>query len=193
MKRLLILSMITGLALSLPAGSFAQDKEAEYTVGVDDVLSIKVLKPEELTATVTVAPDGAITFAYIGSVVVKDQTIAQIQDEIQSRLADGYMKYPVVSVSLQACRSRQFFVYGEVVEPGSYLIDENMTVLRAISMAGGFTRFGSSSRVKILRPKKTGQGYETIKVNMTGVMKGHSDEDVLLKQGDIVTASEGVF
>jgi polysaccharide export outer membrane protein len=193
MKRLLILSMITGLALSLPAGSFAQDKEAEYTVGVDDVLSIKVLKPEELTATVTVAPDGAITFAYIGSVVVKDQTIAQIQDEIQSRLADGYMKYPVVSVSLQASRSRKFFVYGEVVKPGSYLIDENMTVLRAISMAGGFTRFGSSSRVKILRPKKTGQGYETIKVNMTGVMKGHSDEDVLLKQGDIVTASEGVF
>jgi len=193
MKRFLILSLITGLILSLPAGSFAQNKGAEYTIGVDDILDINVLKPEELTKTVTVAPDGAITFPYIGSVVVKGHTIAQIQDEIQTRLADGYMKYPVVSVSLQQSLSRKFFVYGEVVKPGSFPMEENITVLRAISMAGGFTQFGSSSKVKVLRPKKTGVGYETIKVNIKGIMNGDSDEDVLLKPGDIVTVSEGVF
>lgn len=193
MKRLLILSIILSLVLTLPAGSFAQNKSAEYTVGIEDVLNIKVLKPEELANTVTVAPDGAITFPYIGSVVVKGRTIAQIQDEIQTRLANGYMKYPVVSVSLQESRSLKFFVYGEVEKPGSYPMENNTTVLRAISMAGGFTKFGSSSRVKVLRAKKAGVGYDAISVNIKRVMDGDSDEDVLLKQGDIVTVSEGVF
>ena len=66
---------------------------------------------------------------------VKDLTVAEIQAKVQSALADGYMKYPVVVVSLQESRSRRFFVYGEVVKPGTYLIAENTTVLRAISMA----------------------------------------------------------
>jgi polysaccharide export outer membrane protein len=173
--------------------SDAYGSSKEYTVGVGDILDINVLKPEELAQTETVAPDGAITFPYIGSVVVKGHTIEQIQDEIQSRLGDGFMKYPVVSVSLKESLSRNFFVYGEVVKPGSYPIQENMTVLRAISMAGGFSKFGSSSSVKVLRAKKSGVGYNTITVNIKRVMDGDSDEDVTLVQGDIVTISEGVF
>ncbi|MCK5242290.1 polysaccharide export protein [bacterium] len=165
----------------------------EYTLGVDDVIQIDVLKPEPLTTFSTVAPDGKITFPYIGNVLVKGRTVAQVQEEIQARLADGYMKYPVVAVALKESRSRNFFVYGEVLKPGSYPIEENMTVLRAISMAGGFSRFGSSSRVKVLRPKKNGPGYDTLKINVNAVMKGNASEDLLLSPGDIVVISEGMF
>jgi polysaccharide biosynthesis/export protein len=171
----------------------AAESQSPYTVGVDDVLEINVLQPETLKAVVTVSPDGTITYPYIGSVKVKGLTVPQVEAEVQKRLADGYLKYPVVSASLQETRSRKFFVYGEVLKPGPYMIEENMTVLRAISMAGGFTRFGSSSRVKVLRPKASGTGYDTLKVNINEVMKGITEEDIEILQGDIVVVSEGVF
>ena len=186
------LALITAAAIPCKAqGEAAQEKA--YTVGVDDILEISVLQPDELLRVVNVAPDGRITFPYIGSVEVKDLTVPQVQEKVRYALADGYMKYPVVVVSLQESRSRKFFVYGEIIKPGAYAIAENTTVLRAISMAGGFSKFGSSSRVKVLRPKPDEAGYETIKIEINKVMDGDSGSDILLKPGDMVVVSEGVF
>jgi polysaccharide export outer membrane protein len=168
-------------------------KPAEYTIGVDDLLTIAVLQPEQLAADVTVAPDGSITFPYIGSVTAAGLTLSAIQKDIEARLSAGYMKYPVVSVSLKEARSRKFFVYGEVMRPGTFMLTQNTTVLRAITMAGGFTRFGSKNTVKVLRPRKNKPGYEAIKVNIKGIMNGNSDEDLLIQPEDIVVVSEGVF
>ena len=179
-----------------PAATITQSTVAtstDYQVGPNDILDINVLQPEQLTNTETVSPDGNITFPYIGTVPVKGQTLAQIQDDIQKRLSDGYMKYPVVSVSLKESHSRRFFVYGEVVRPGAYDIEENMTVLRGISLAGGFSQFGSASRVKVLRLKKGTGGYDVIKVNVKDVMDGVADADPAIDQGDIIVVSEGIF
>ena len=164
----------------------------DYKVGVDDVLDISVLQPEQIALVVTVSPDGSITFPYITKVDVKGKTPAEIQEEIQNRLADGYLKYPIVSVSLKQSQSKKFYVYGEVMKPGIYFITDNMTVLKAISEAGGFTKYGSSSRVKILRPKPGTAGYDMIKINMNRIMDGRA-QDVVLKPGDIVRVEEGVF
>ncbi|MCX7927011.1 MAG: polysaccharide export protein [Candidatus Omnitrophica bacterium] len=165
----------------------------EYRIGVDDVLDITVLQPEKLAVTVTVAPDGTINFPYIGPVKANGLTLVELQSEIQKRLSEGYMKYPVVSVFLRENRSKKFFVYGEVVRPGTYSLEENMTVIKAISVAGGFTKFGSASRVKVLRPKEDKAGYEAIKVNINAAMAGDSNADLVLRQGDIVVVSESAF
>ena len=167
-------------------------KSADYTIGNEDVLDIAVLQPEQLALTVTVSPDGSITFPYIGKVDVKGKTPSGVQDEIQSRLADGYLKYPVVSVAVKESRSKKFYVYGEVLKPGTYFLEDNMTVMKAISTAGGFTKYGSSSRVKVLRPKVNGSGYETFKANMKLIMNGLA-KDIVLEPGDIVQVEEGVF
>jgi len=167
-------------------------KSQDYTIGNEDILDIAVLQPEQLALTVTVSPDGSITFPYIGKVDVKGKTPSEVQEEIQSRLADGYLKYPVVSVAVKESRSKKFFVYGEVIRPGTYFLEDNMTVLKAISTAGGFTKYGSSSRVKVLRPKANAAGYETIKANMKLIMNGLS-KDIVLEPGDIVQVEEGVF
>ena len=193
---LCILLIVSIVAVVPPVAAVAQEAEVTetpYTVGVDDLLEISVLQPDELLRVVNVAPDGTITFPYIGTVKVKDLTIDEIQREVQDALADGYMKYPVVVVTLRESRSRRFFVYGEVMKPGTYQMAENTTVLRAISMAGGFSKFGSSSRVKVLRPKDGEAGYETIKIKISKVMNGDSEEDILLKTGDMVVVSEGIF
>jgi len=167
--------------------------ESGYTVGVDDILDINIIQPEKLITTATVALDGMISFPYIGNVYVKDKSLSEIQKIIEEKLSDGYMKYPVIAVSLRESHSKNFFVYGEVVRPGSYPIEENMTVLRAISSAGGFTKFGSSSNVKVLRVSEGKTGYQPLKVNIKDIMKGEVEADVLIKADDIIVVSEGIF
>ncbi len=199
--RVMFLAMVLSFCLINPGTIFASKdrkepavvpEENEYTVGVEDVLDISVLQPETMNLTVTVTPDGSITFPYIGKVMVNDKTPSAIQEEIQKRLADGYLKYPVVAVALRECRSKKFYVYGEVVRPGTYLLEDNMTVLKAISNAGGLTKYGSLGRILILRPKTDSPGYVNVKVNMDLIMNGIS-QDIPLEPGDIVQVKEGVF
>jgi len=126
-----------------------------------------------------------IAFPYVGTVKVKGLTIQEVQQRVKRALSDGYMNYPVVTVALRESRSRKFFVYGEVTKPGSYTLDDSTTVLRAVSVAGGFTKFGSSSEVKVLRARNDTVGYESIKVKIEAVMNGDSTADMLLEPGDI--------
>jgi polysaccharide biosynthesis/export protein len=164
-----------------------------YTVGVGDILLVDILQPDRSTNQVTVSPDGSISVPYLGSVKVKGKSITQIQKNIQWGLANGYLRYPVVVVSLVQSRSRNFTVNGEVNRPGSYPLEDNTTVLKAISIAGGFTRFGSSSHVKILRPRQDRPGYNIIKVDIKAAMEGNPNADIVLQSGDIVVVSEGFF
>jgi polysaccharide export outer membrane protein len=146
-----------------------------------------------MTINPTVSPGGHISVPYIGSVNVKGMTISQAQRVIQKKLGNGYLKYPVVVLSLIESRSRSFTISGEIVKPGNYALVENTTVLKAISMAGGFTKFGSKSNVKILRPRKNRPGYLNIKVDLKAVLNGDANADVLIEPGDIVVVSEGLF
>jgi polysaccharide export outer membrane protein len=164
-----------------------------YTVGIGDVLDIRVLQPEQLKTSITVVPDGSITFPYIGNVQVKGMTLAYIQDHIQARLGDGYMKYPVVSISLEQSRSRKFFISGDVTRPDTYPIKENTTVLKAISIAGGFAGYGPSCQVKVLRQNKDNLVSETIKIDVKEIMNGNSRQDLLIQPGDMIEVSAGKF
>jgi len=187
LKRIFLLLLILLLQSSYTYASL------EYTVGIGDILEVSILQPDQLTNRVTVSPGGDISVPFLGSVKVKGKTITQIQRTIQWRLAKGYLKYPVVTVSLVESRSKNYTISGEVNNPGTYPLGENTTVLRAISIAGGLTRFGSSSRVKILRPRKDRPGYRKIKVDIKAVLDGDSRADILLESGDIIVVSEGVF
>ncbi|MDD4940340.1 MAG: SLBB domain-containing protein [Candidatus Omnitrophica bacterium] len=175
------------------AGLCQQPQLDEYRVGVDDVLEINILKPEKLTITVNVSPDGSISMIYLGDVRVKGLTLTEIQTGIQNRLADGYMNYPLVSVFVKESRSRKFFVYGDVTKPGSYSMEHATTVLKAISIAGGFSKNSASSKVKILRLASDDSGYGHIDVDMKSIMRGETSADVMLEPGDTLIVSEGNF
>lgn len=177
------------LLLLLSAQVFAQ----VYTIGVGDILQVDIIQPDKMSLTVTVSPGGEISVPYIGSVYVKGMTIAGTQKVIEKKLGNGYLKYPVVVVSLVESRSRSFTISGEVIRPGNYALVENTTVLKAISIAGGFTKFGSKSNVKILRPRKDRPGYISIKVDLKAVLDGDASADIIIQPSDIIVVSEGVF
>ncbi|MBI4649981.1 SLBB domain-containing protein [Candidatus Desantisbacteria bacterium] len=169
----------------------SEEPPAKYTVGIDDILEISILQPERISTIVAVSPDGAITFPYVGNVQVKDMPMEKIQEKIQSMLAN-YMKYPVISISLRESRSRKFYIYGNVIHPGVYPVEENLTLLRSISIAGGFVQYGPASRVKILRPKKGENVFENIKININDLMAGVT-KDIYIYPQDVIEISAGRF
>ena len=183
----------TALFLFIIAASTVHVSAQVYTVGVGDILEVSILQPDQMTTRVTVSPGGDISVPYIGSIYVKGKTISGTQKIIQDKLAAGYLKYPVITVSLIESRSKSFTISGEIIRPGNYALLENTTVLKAISIAGGFTRFGSSSRVKILRPRKDRPGYMSIKVDLQAVLDGDAKADIVIAAGDIIVISEGIF
>ncbi len=169
----------------------AESASAVYVLDVQDVLTISVLQPDPFSVELIVAPDGSITFPYIGTVSVKGLTLMQTQENIQKGLMD-YMKYPVVSVSLKQSKSLTFFVFGEVQRPGSYILEKDTTVLKAITTAGGFTRVASTDNVKVVR-QAAGGATSALTVDVDALMNGASTVDEKVGQGDVITVSKRFF
>ena len=90
-----------------------------------------------------------------------------------------------------ATSTQFFYVSGEVKNPGSYPITPGLTVLKAVSVAGGLTKFGSKGKVEILR-KVSQRNTERIKVDL-GDIEGGKKPDVPLKPEDIIKVGKRVF
>ena len=79
-------------------------------------------------------------------------------------------------------------VLGQVSSPGNYHHTKDVTLIRVIGQAGGFTALAAITRVKIVRSENTGK-QKVIMVNAGKIMDGHSP-DVKLEPGDLVTVPE---
>ena len=88
--------------------------------------------------------------------------------------------------------AESIFVFGQVATPGAIkLLEKDITVIEAISMAGGFTGIASPSRTRIVRMEN---GVEkTIYVNVNRIIRGKKSKDIILKAGDIIVVPEAFF
>jgi len=89
--------------------------------------------------------------------------------------------------------AEQFFIIGQVEKPGSYLYKENqISLVEAISMAGGFTRIAARNRTRIIRVE---DGVEKIiEVRVDEITDaGKKGQDVLVKPGDVIVIPESIF
>ena len=178
---------------ALLAVTAAQASQGEgYRIGPRDVLEVRVFDLDQLNSTVRVSEAGTIELPVIGEIVASGMTQNGLAKAIEQALS-RFVNDPQVFVVVSEYQSQRFSTLGAVSSPGIYPMVGRTTLLEAISMAGGFTKFGSSSRVKVLRPKKDEAGYETVKIDIKKVMNGDSQKDILLITGDMVVVSEGVF
>ncbi len=184
MKNLFLIFMAICCLLIFPSVANAKSPTVQYSVGIDDVISIVVIDRSDLKTVTTVAIDGSITFPYIGTLYVKGLKLSEIKNKITKKLSK-YIKYPVVSVSLVNSKSRKIFIYGEVVKPGEYMLGEEMTVVKAISVAGGIRPGGLYGKVKVRRVREGKPGYRDIKINLKSTIEG-TTRDMLLQPDDIV-------
>jgi protein involved in polysaccharide export with SLBB domain len=163
----------------------------DYRVGSGDVLAIKVLHEEDLTGSYVVSPDGAIAFPLVGLLPVRGRSLPEVHNALEGRL-NSYIRYPVITVSLEKSNSRKIFVYGEVKSPGEYDLEDRLTVVQAIARAGGLARGASESKVKILRPSGDASGYRVIPVDLRNVL-ARGEGDPALEPNDIILVREGWF
>jgi polysaccharide export outer membrane protein len=155
--------------------------EDEYIIKVGDALYISVWGHEDLEQRVSVRSDGTVRFPLVGEVDAAGYTITEFSDNLREELDRDYIIDPFVNVTVE---TPTFFVIGEVNSPGQYKIEGNIDVLKAISVAGGFTEF-ASHKVKIIR--KDAFGQDTIMVNVDEIMKGRSaGEDAEIKPNDVI-------
>jgi polysaccharide biosynthesis/export protein len=156
-----------------------------YLIGDKDILAIDVWHEAELSRAVPVRPDGKISVPLLGEVQASGLT----PDQLQANLTDGLRKYltnPEVTVIVQEARSQFFNVVGEVMKPGAYILGEQLTVLDAIALAGGFRDFASQKKIYVLRARSDGS-QQRIPFNYKEVIKGHKvSQNILLQPRDTV-------
>lgn len=125
---------------------------ADYVVGPQDVLSITVFNEPSMTGRFTVESDGHITFPLLGRVPVAGKTLRVIQDDLTRRLGSDLLVDPQVTVIVEQFRSQSIFVVGEVRQPGKHTISGAMTLIEALSKAGGTTDSAGTELI-VRRPK----------------------------------------
>lgn len=156
-----------------------------YVIGENDLLDIDVWKEKEISRAIPVRPDGKISLPLIGEIQASGMTPLQLQDDIAQRLK-AFIANPQVTVIVSDPRSHHFNIVGQVAKPGAYPLSQSMTVLDAISAAGGFRDFAKETKIYVLRTMPGGNQVR-LPFNYKDAIKGKKPENnVVLKPGDTI-------
>jgi polysaccharide export outer membrane protein len=158
--------------------------DPNYVIGAHDVLDINVWKEPDVSRTVPVRPDGKISLPLLNDVQAAGLTPAQLAAQITESLKK-YVTSPQVTVIVTTINSQRVYILGEVTRPGAFPLIPGMSVLQALSSAGGFTQF---AKVKSIFVRRIENGKETkYPFNYKEVINGKKPEqDILLKAGDTI-------
>jgi polysaccharide export outer membrane protein len=158
--------------------------DPNYVIGAQDVLDISVWKEAELSRSVPVRPDGKISLPLLNDVQAAGLTPSDLTAQITAGL-NKFMTNPQVTVIVSQINSQRIYILGEVARAGSYTLLPDMTVLQALSDAGGFTAFANSKKVDVLRQDNGKQ--QKIPFNYKDVISGKNPgQNILLKPGDTI-------
>jgi polysaccharide export outer membrane protein len=147
---LLVAALSAGCSSYRPApAAFSKALQAPYLLDSGDRVRITVFEQESLTNAYSVDQAGYISFPLVGAVPARGQSAVQLEAAIATKLRNGYLRDPDVSVEID--RYRPIFVMGEVGAAGQYSYVPGMTVQKAIAVAGGFSQRGNQSTVDITR------------------------------------------
>jgi polysaccharide export outer membrane protein len=159
-----------------------------YVIGHEDMLRITVWKNPELSIDVPVRPDGKISVPLLNDVQAAGLTPEELKELLTKQLAE-FVVSPDVTVIVTQVLSKRVYVMGGVVRSGAHTLNQDMRVLDAISVAGGFTQFANKGDVKILRRK--GGGIVEYRFDYGGYLKGRAPEsNMLLAPGDTIVVPD---
>jgi protein involved in polysaccharide export with SLBB domain len=198
-RPLTALMILSGVLLLATSPAMAQDFPGEivgagelppilsgpYKIQVGDVLDIQFFKTVDLNQTRTVGPDGEIYLPIVGRVDVVGRTV----DDVTKEITEGYQKEminPQITVSVAEYSGLQVYVSGEVNRPGIQEYRGGLTLVQAISDAGGFNRRARREEVLLIRPGPENEPVGTIIDVKQILRKGMVSNDVPLAPLDIV-------
>jgi polysaccharide export outer membrane protein len=153
-----------------------------YIIGPEDVLHIFVWKEESLTKTVPVRIDGKISLPLLDDIQASGLTPLQLKNELTNKLK-VFVDNPTVTVTVIEANSYKVFISGEVKTPGIVRIRSEITLVKLIIMAGGFTEWANKRKIIIIT-KEDGK-EKRITVNYNKIIDGDIP-DIVIKNGDTV-------
>ena len=157
------------------------------SLGSGDMLEVRVYQETDISGIYRVSPEGVIDFPLCGKVPVVGMTSSGAADAITECLRKGFLRRPNVTVMVKEFNSKKVFVFGEVAKPGAFSFEEGMTIIHAVSQAGGFNRTAAKNSVNITRLQN---GKELkIPVKVEDIVVGR-EKNVVLMPGDIIFVPE---
>ncbi len=157
-----------------------------------------VFGESELSGKYTVEQDGTFTFPQLGRVKAGGLTLRALEQELKTKLADGYLKNPQVAVAVETYRSQRIIVMGEVRTPGEYQLNGEMTLLAALARAGSTTPT-AGHEATIVRPRRNPKAgeepSEVIRIDLTDLQAGDMTLNIPLQDGDTINVpkAQSVF
>jgi polysaccharide export outer membrane protein len=143
-----------------------------------------VWKEPDLTQDVTVLPDGKITFPLIGEVQAQGRTVTELKKDITDKLKD-YVTAPEVTVVVRQINSRHIYTLGKLTTPGIYPLQPEMTVLQALSTAGGLAEWADEKNIRVIR--REGEKEIQYRFNYKDFIAGKDvQQNILLKPNDTI-------
>jgi polysaccharide export outer membrane protein len=163
-------------------GKAAGQAVSTYKIAAGDQIDVYVWGDERLQRSLTVLPDGTFSFPLAGTVMAAGHPTGDVEAELARLLAPQYKGVaPQVTVSVKQITGMQISVIGKVKGPGTFSPTRYVTVLDALTLAGGPTDFADLSNIVILRTKN---GKSTVvRVRLGGVLKGRPTESELAGDG----------
>lgn len=181
-----------------------------YLLKPGDVVEITVLEDPGLNRQALVAPDGRISLPLAGIIDVGGRSLGAVQDLVTASLQKEFVQEVTVSAALvsigaddeellaeeaEEIETISIYVLGEVGRPGriDLIADEPVTVLQALSLAGGLGPFAARKRIQI---RQTVEEEETVRFfNYDSIEDDNSPQPLFkLGDGDVIIAPErGLF
>jgi len=155
-----------------------------YLIGPGDVLSVDVWKEPELSKQVTVRLDGSISLPLVNEIKAAGLTCGALRNYLERRYQD-YVEFAKISVTLSESHSKKIYLLGKVNSPGEYELRKSMTLIQAISIAGGLAEWADAEDVKLIR--KINGVEQTFKVDYEAIVLGEDlSQNVLLQPDDTI-------
>lgn len=171
------------------------ESQANYVVGPEDILAVTVFNEAQLSGRYRVENDGHFSYPFLGRVKAGGATVAEVASRLKSRLADGYLRNPQVTVEVEQFRSQSVFVIGEVRTPGKYMLSGAVSLIEALAQAGSVTQ-QAGGEVLILHPRDGSRGSgittpersdaDVQRVNLHEIETGRLSRNVTIRDGDTI-------
>jgi polysaccharide export outer membrane protein len=198
MRRAALLAALAGCAgrspvptpASPPRAAPSPEAMGSSVLGPGDVFEVRVYGEPELSGVYRAGPRGEIVFPLCRAVQVGGLNASEASDRLRACLADGFIRNARVSVIVKEYNSKKIFVFGEVQKPGTFVFEDGMTVIQAVTLAGGFTKTASQNSTSVTRLV---DGQEAkVKVPVQDIALGKA-ANFALRPGDIVFIPESMF
>lgn len=162
------------------------------SLGPGDIFQLEVVGEKDLPSEYQVASDGTVDFPYLSGIQVAGLEPQQVASVVREGLVNKQiLTDPSVIVRVKEYRSKRITVLGQVNKPGSFPFQPGMTLVQAISLAGGPNSLAVTDRIRLTRRIKD-EKSATVVVDLAAINSGEM-EDILLQAGDRVFLDERVF